>query len=307
MKFYILATALLVSVTAYGAAKIQDADIKSNAAINATKIANGLVSNTEFQYLDGVTSSIQTQLNTLTSNSVTSLSIATANGFSGSSSGGTTPSLTIGTTITGLLKGNGTAISAAVADTDYQSPISTSGAVANQFVTGFTAPNTFTRAQPAFTDISGTAAVAQGGTGQTTYSDGQLLIGNSATSGLTKATLTAGANITITNGNGSITIASTGGGGGGTLTVSTKTANYTMTNSDDVILCDTSSGALTITMQSAASATSKAYKVKVIGNNACTIDAAGADTIDGDADLVLTVKNTAVDLISDGGTAWYVF
>jgi hypothetical protein len=56
-----------------------------------------------------------------------------------------------------------------------------------------------------------TIAVANGGTGQTTYTDGQLLIGNSATSGLTKATLTAGSNITITEGNGSITIAAAAG------------------------------------------------------------------------------------------------
>ena len=56
-----------------------------------------------------------------------------------------------------------------------------------------------------------TIAVANGGTGQTTYTDGQLLIGNSATSGLTKATLTAGSNITITEGNGSITIAASAG------------------------------------------------------------------------------------------------
>ena len=48
-----------------------------------------------------------------------------------------------------------------------------------------------------------------GGTGQTTYSAGQLLIGNN-TGGLTKATLTAGTGITITNGNGSITIESSG-------------------------------------------------------------------------------------------------
>jgi hypothetical protein len=60
-----------------------------------------------------------------------------------------------------------------------------------------------------------TVPVSNGGTGTTSYTDGQLLIGNSATSSLTPATLTAGANITITNGNGTITIASTGGGGGG--------------------------------------------------------------------------------------------
>lgn len=43
---------------------IENADIKAAAAIDATKLANGSVTNTEFQYLDGVTSAIQTQLNT---------------------------------------------------------------------------------------------------------------------------------------------------------------------------------------------------------------------------------------------------
>lgn len=41
---------------------IENADIKAAAAIDATKIANGSVSNTEFQFLDGVTSGIQGQL-----------------------------------------------------------------------------------------------------------------------------------------------------------------------------------------------------------------------------------------------------
>jgi hypothetical protein len=54
-----------------------------------------------------------------------------------------------------------------------------------------------------------TIGVAYGGTGQTSYTDGQLLIGNTA-GGLSKATLTAGTGVTITNGNGSITINSTG-------------------------------------------------------------------------------------------------
>jgi hypothetical protein len=52
-----------------------------------------------------------------------------------------------------------------------------------------------------------TIAVNKGGTGQTSYTDGQLLIGNTSGNTLSKATLTAGSNITITNGNGSITIA----------------------------------------------------------------------------------------------------
>ena len=52
-----------------------------------------------------------------------------------------------------------------------------------------------------------TIATGYGGTGQTTYTNGQLLIGNTATGSLSKATLTAGSNITITNGNGTIEIA----------------------------------------------------------------------------------------------------
>jgi hypothetical protein len=60
--------------------------------------------------------------------------------------------------------------------------------------------------------VAGTLAVANGGTGQTTYTDGQLLIGNTTGNTLTKATLTAGTGISITNGSGSITIAATASG-----------------------------------------------------------------------------------------------
>jgi hypothetical protein len=52
--------------------------------------------------------------------------------------------------------------------------------------------------------------VDSGGTGQSTFTNGQLLIGNTTGNTLAKATLTAGANITITNGAGSITIAVSG-------------------------------------------------------------------------------------------------
>lgn len=52
-----------------------------------------------------------------------------------------------------------------------------------------------------------TIAVNRGGTGQTSYTDGQLLIGNSTGNTLTKATLTGTSNqIIVTNGSGSITL-----------------------------------------------------------------------------------------------------
>ena len=67
--------------------------------------------------------------------------------------------------------------------------------------------------------LSNPVAVSLGGTGNNSYTDGQLLIGNTLTGGLTKATLTAGTNVTITNSNGAISIAASGGGGGGSGTV----------------------------------------------------------------------------------------
>lgn len=55
---------------------------------------------------------------------VTSVSVVSANGFAGTvATATTTPAITLSTTITGILKGNGTAISAAVSNTDYQAPI----------------------------------------------------------------------------------------------------------------------------------------------------------------------------------------
>lgn len=80
--------------------------------------------------------------------------------------------------------------------------------------------------------ITGTLPVANGGTGQTSYTDGQLLIGNTSGNTLTKATLTAGTGISITNGNGSITISSTGATiSSFTLSAATATAVDTTTAS----------------------------------------------------------------------------
>lgn len=62
--------------------------------------------------------------------------------------------------------------------------------------------------------VSGTLGVINGGTGQSSFSNGQLLIGNTTGSTLNKATLTAGTGISITNGAGSITIAASGSGSG---------------------------------------------------------------------------------------------
>ncbi len=215
-----------------------------------------------------------TTLNAATGGTVTSASVVSANGFAGTvATATTTPAITLSTTIIGILKGNGTAISAAVSGTDYSAGTSalTTGILKSTTITGalsiaiaadfpilnqsttgsaatLTTPrsiygnnfdgstalaqiiaSTFGGTGNGFTKFAGATisektytlpnasatiltdnaavTVAQGGTGQTTYTDGQLLIGNTTGNALAKATLTGTASqITVTNGSGSITL-----------------------------------------------------------------------------------------------------
>jgi hypothetical protein len=66
---------------------------------------------------------------------------------------------------------------------------------------------------PLTTGVTGTLPVANGGTGQSSFANGELLIGNSTGNTLTKATLTAGTGINITNGSGTITVTANIDGG----------------------------------------------------------------------------------------------
>jgi len=75
----------------------------------ATTSVNGYLTSTDWNTFNGKGSG-----------TVTSVSVVSANGLAGTvATATTTPAITLTTSITGLLKGNGTAISAAVANTDY--------------------------------------------------------------------------------------------------------------------------------------------------------------------------------------------
>jgi len=82
-------------------------------------------------------------------------------------------------------------------------------------------------------------AVNRGGTGQSSYTDGQILIGNSTGNTLSKSTLSAGTGISITNGSGTITIESsltnpvTGTGTTNTLPKFTDTSTIGNSNITD--------------------------------------------------------------------------
>lgn len=106
---------------------------------------------------------------TPTTGTVTAVSVATANGLAGTSSGGATPALTLTTSVTGVVKGDGTSLSAATAGTDYLAPPSgtailkanSGGALANATAgTDYVAPATATNftAQQYFGNVALTDA-----------------------------------------------------------------------------------------------------------------------------------------------------
>jgi hypothetical protein len=107
------------------------------------------------------------------SGTVTTASVVSANGFAGTvANPTTTPAITLSTTVTGLLKGNGTGVVAATPGTDYLVTVpnpsaSTLGgiesyvAVSHQWINAISTSGVPSSTQPAFSDISGSAAVAQ--------------------------------------------------------------------------------------------------------------------------------------------------
>ncbi len=93
------------------------------------------------------------------SGTVTDVSVVSANGFAGSvATSTTTPAITLSTTITGILKGNGTAISAATAGTDYVTATSTNTFTQKTYDTAG-AGNAFSINGTAITAVTGTGAV----------------------------------------------------------------------------------------------------------------------------------------------------
>lgn len=89
------------------------------------------------------------------------------------------------------------------------------------------------------------------------------------------------------------------------IPVVTKTADYTATVLDALILCDASGGSFTITLPAAATIPGKRMLVKKIDSsvNAVIVDPNGGETIDGQTDVNLLSRYQTLELISDG-TNW---
>ena len=154
---------------------------------------------------------------------VTTVSVVSANGFTGTvANATTTPAITLTTSITGLLKGNGTAISAATSGTDFSAGTSalTTGILKSTTSTGaltiavaadFPTLNQSTTGTAA--GLSATLAIASGGTNSTaTPTAGGVGYGTGTAHAFTAAG-TIGQVLT-SNGSSAPTWATASGGGG---------------------------------------------------------------------------------------------
>lgn len=86
-----------------------------------------------------------------------------------------------------------------------------------------------------------------------------------------------------------------------------KTGAYTATSSDFTIACDATTAAFSVTLPAAASSTRRIYNIKKTdaSANAVTIQANGAELIDGANTKVISTQNTNVQIQCDG-TGWKI-
>ena len=103
-----------------------------------------------------------------------------------------------------------------------------------------------------------------------------------------------------------IAVYASGNAGGGARTYNNVTANFTMTDSSDVVFIDTSSNAVNINLPTAVGKGGQELLFKFKdGSNSGVLIANGSETIDGDSVYPMYHKNQSISLISDNSN-WYV-
>lgn len=86
-----------------------------------------------------------------------------------------------------------------------------------------------------------------------------------------------------------------------------KSANYTITDIDEIIVCDASAGNVTITLPSAIGRQGKVYTVKskTLGSFSLIVATTSSQLIDGQASLIYTASYECHAILSDGAN-WLI-
>lgn len=176
------------------------------------------------------------------SGTVTSVSVATAHGFSGTvANATTTPEITLSTSVTGIVKGNGTSLTAATAGTDYVVPNGALGTPSsgnllhctfptlNQDTTGNAATATY-----ATTAGSATTASTATNAGHATTADSATTATNATHATTADSATTAATATTATNVSGVVGISN--GGTGQTTASAAFNALSPVTTTGDLII-----------------------------------------------------------------------
>jgi plastocyanin len=179
------------------------------------------------------------------------VSVASANGFTGTVATSTsTPAITITTSITGVLKGNGTAISAATSGTDYAPGTSAlaTGIVKSTTTTGalsIAVAGTDYQAPVSATGLlksSGVSGNVTAATANVDYQSAQSVTGIVKSSGTTRSAASAGVDYQAP-----ITLTTTGSSGAATFSNNTlNIPQYSGGASSFSALSDASSSSLTV-------------------------------------------------------------
>ena len=108
-----------------------------------------------------------------------------------------------------------------------------------------------------------------------------------------------------TDGSGNLTWAVAGGGAFSLTTISTTGAVAT---GDDIVLCDASSGNVTLQMYAVSGNSGRTHRIIKTDSsaNSCKIDPNGAELIDGHADLEIHDQYKSVE-ITNNGAAWFTY
>ena len=229
---------------------------QTNAGLYAAPIRNDATSTTNFIFYNTSTKEL-TYSTVSTLGSVQSVSVASANGFAGTVATSTsTPAITITTSVTGLLKGNGSSVTAAVGGTDYQTAQSVTGIVKSSGTTRSAAVAGTDYLAPNSISVTTNAA---SGNGSLSYNNGVFTFTPaSAGSGTVTAVSVASANgfagtVATSTSTPAITITTsiTGllKGNGSALSSATSGTDYapgTSALATGIVKSTTSTGALTI-------------------------------------------------------------